>query len=138
MRKVEAQTIQAIRELANRADFAGRLLKCGNTEVWQDHIGIAHTPGYERLIQVKLHGHTIAEFYPDQDKFFLDDCGWQTTTTKSRLNAILGAFNPGAGRVYSEKFQWKLNGQDWTGSVCLPVEFSWNSWQIKLAEKLAR
>jgi hypothetical protein len=134
MRKVEAQVIQAIRELANRADFAGRLFKSGNTEVWQEHTG----PGAERFIQVKLHGHTIAEFYPDQDKFFLDDCGWQTVTTKSRLNALLGVFNPGAGRVYSDKFQWKLNGEDWTGSVYLPVEFAWDSWQLRLAEKLAR
>lgn len=138
MRKVEAQAIQAIRELTHRADFAGRLLKSGNTEVWQEHIGIAHTIGYERLIKVKLHGYTIATFYPQLDSFKLDDCGWQTVTTKSRINALLGVFNPGAGRVYSEKFEWKFNGDDWTGSVYLPVKFAWDSRQLRQAEKLAR
>lgn len=138
MRKIEAQAIQAIRQLTNRAEFSGRLFKSGNTEVCQEHNGVAHTPGYERIIKVNLHGNTIAEFYPDQDRFMLDDCGWQTVTTKSRLNTILGVFNPGAGRIYSEKFQWKLKGQDWTGSVCLPVEFARDSWQLRLAEKLAR
>lgn len=138
MRKVEAQAIQAIRELTHRAEFKGRLFKSGNTEVWQEHKGIAGTIGYQRFIQVRLHGYTIAEFYPDEDKFFLDDCGWQTVTTKSRLNALLGVFNPGAGRVYSEKFEWKLNGDDWTGSVHLPVKFAWDSWQLRQAEKLAR
>lgn len=132
MRKVEAQAIQAIRQLANRPEFKGRLFKAGNTEVCQEH------SGDERSIQVKLHGHVIATFYPHLDGFKLDDCGWQTVTTKSRLNAILGAFNPGAGRIHAERFEWKFNGDDWTGSVYLPVDFTYNSWQIKLAEKLSR
>lgn len=138
MRKVEAQAIQAIRELTHRAEFKGRLFKSGNTEVWQEHKGIAHTPGYERVITVQLHGNEIARFYPDEDTFEISDAGWRTVTTKSRINALLGVFNPGAGRVYSEKFDWKLNGEDWTGSVYLPVEFAWDSWQLRQAEKLAR
>ena len=129
--------IQAIRQLAGQADYDGRLLKCDNTEVWQDHVGIYGTPGYQRIIKVKLHGYTIAEFYADEDRFKLSDCGWQTVTTKSRLNSILGVFNPGAGRIYSQRFEWKLNGEEWDGSEYFPVEYSWDNWMLRQAEKLA-
>lgn len=137
MRKIEAQMIQAIRTLSGRADFSGRLLKSGNTEVWQEHNQPRGTYGYQRTIKVKLHGYTIAEFYADEDSFKLADCGWQTVTTKSRLNALLSVFNPGAGRIYSERFEWKLNGEDWGGFEFFPVKIEWDSWRLRQAEKLA-
>ena len=137
MRKIEAQTIQAIRTLLNRADYSGRLFKCGNMEVSQEHAGVTHTPGYDRIIQVKLHGYTIAKFYPESSQFELSDCGWQTTTTKSRLNALLSVFNPAAGRVYAKSFDWYIGDTDWSGEVSLPINLSFESWQARQAEKLA-
>ncbi len=137
MRKIEAQTIQAVRTLANRADFNGRLLKSGNMEVWQIHSGIAGTVNYDRIIQVKLHGNTIASFYPATDTFTLSDAGWQTTTTKSRINALLSVFSPAAGRVYSKAFDWYIGDSTWSGEATLPVDYRFDSWQARHAERLA-
>jgi hypothetical protein len=137
MRKIEAQTIQAVRTLANRADFNGRLLKSGNMEVWQTHLGIAGTVNYDRIIQVKLHGNIIATFYPATDTFTVSDAGWQTTTTKSRINALLSVFSPAAGRVYAKAFDWYFGESDWSGEVTLPVDYRFDSWQARQAEKLA-
>ena len=137
MRKIEAQTVQAVRTLANQADFNGRLLKSGNMEVWQIHSGIAGTVNYDRMIQVKLHGNVIATFYPATDTFTLSDAGWQTNTTKSRINALLGVFNPAAGKVYSKAFEWYFGDSAWEGEASLPVDYRFDSWQARQAEKLA-
>jgi hypothetical protein len=137
MRKIEAQTIQAVRTLANRAHYNGSLFKSGNMEVCQIHSGIAGTVHYDRTIQVKLHGNIIASFYPATDTFTLSDAGWQTVTTKSRINALLSVFSPAAGRLYSKAFEWYFGDSDWSGEVTLPVDFRFDSWQARQAEKLA-
>ena len=137
MRKIEAQTIQAVRTLANRAHYNGSLFKSGNTEVCQIHSGIVGTSGYDRTIQVKLHGNVIASFYPATDTFTVSDAGWQTTTTKSRINALLSVFNPAAGRVYSKAFEWYFGDSDWNGEATLSVDYRFDSWQARQAEKLA-
>jgi hypothetical protein len=137
MRKIEAQTIQAVRTLATRADYAGRLFKSGNTEVEQIHLGVAGTVNYDRRIQVKLHGNVIAIFYPATDTFTVSDAGRQNATTKSRINAILSVFNPAAGGVYAKSFDWYLGDSAWGGEVTLPVDFRFDSWQARQAEKLA-
>ena len=54
---------------------------------------------------VKLHGNKIAEVYSNSIVLF--DGGWQTNTTKSRLNALLDEFTPGTG-VIQRNFEWFL------------------------------
>jgi hypothetical protein len=137
MRKIEAQTIQAVRTLLNRADYSGRFFKSGNTEVSQEHLGVAHTVGYDRIIGVKLHGYTIARFFPLSRTFQVSDAGWQTTTTKSRINALLSVFNPAAGRLYARAFDWYFGNSAWEGEAILPVDYRFDSWQARQAEKLA-
>ena len=137
MRKIEAQTIQAVRTLANRAHYNGSLFKSGNMDVSQIHSGIVGTTGYTRIIQVKLHGNLIASFYPATDTFTVSDAGWQTTTTKSRITALLSVFSPAAGRVYSKAFDWYIGDSDWSGEVTLPVDYRFDSWQARQAEKMA-
>lgn len=44
---------------------------------------------------VELHGNRIAEYWPATGALNIYDAGWRTDTTKSRLNALLGAFAPG-------------------------------------------
>lgn len=44
---------------------------------------------------VLLHGNCIATYYPVSKRLDIYDCGWQSRTTKSRLNALLDAFAPG-------------------------------------------
>jgi hypothetical protein len=136
MRKVEARMIQAVRHLANWPTFEGRYLKCDNTEVWQECEGVFQTPGFTRTIKVKLHKHTIAEFYPATDRFCLDDCGWQTVTTKSRLNTLLNAFSAGSG-ISQHKWTWYCDGAEWPGSKTFPVKLSADNYTLRLAEKVA-
>ena len=57
--------------------------------------------------KVLLHGNKIAEI---GDTFLrLFDGGWQSVTTKSRLNAILRVHGcPGEG-IFQKKFEWFIN-----------------------------
>ena len=55
---------------------------------------------------VRLHGNKIAEIGDTWLKLY--DGGWRTTTTKSRLNAILSAHGNGE-RVYQKNHQWFIS-----------------------------
>ena len=89
MRKIELQMIAAIK---NNKDF-----KVANTEV------ISCT----NVTDVYLHGHLIARIGETWIELF--DGGWQTKTTKSRLNAILSAFGMDGECVFQKNFQWFVN-----------------------------
>ena len=92
MRKIESQM--------NAAINAGRDWSSANTSV--------HFNG--EVAVVRLHGNKIAEVGDDFMTIF--DGGWQSNTTKSRLNALFTEFcNPGEG-VFQKAYQWfvKVNG----------------------------
>ena len=93
MRKIETQMNTAIR---SRKDF-----RSANTEVANFTCGATGRLGSI----VKLHGNKIAEIY--NNSIVLFDGGWQTVTTKSRLNAILHEFSTGTG-VVQRNFEWFL------------------------------
>ena len=57
---------------------------------------------------VFLHGHNIATFDHGTQSVRLSSCGWETVTTKSRLNAILDEVATGAG-IFQKQFEWFLN-----------------------------
>lgn len=90
MRKIEQQMLDAIRE---RTDW-----KNSNTEVQC----VKFAPGEIDRVYVRLHGSTIAII--DNTNVEVSDCGWQTTTTKSRLNCILRELC-GAG-IYQKNHTW--------------------------------
>ena len=133
MHKIEARMIQSIQHLANWPGFDGRYLKCDNTEVWQNAV----TFNQDRIIKVRLHGHTIAEFYPEANCFILSDCGWQTTTTKSRLNALIRAFSPYSDLINQCKFEWRLGEEPWQSGTEFRIQILPNNHSLKLAAKLA-
>ena len=54
---------------------------------------------------VYLHGHQIATLDHNTQSLKLDSCGYQTVTTKSRLNAILDEVKYGA-KVYQKNWNW--------------------------------
>ena len=54
---------------------------------------------------VYLHGHQIATLDHNTQALKLDSCGYQTVTTKSRLNAILDEVKYGA-IVYQKNWNW--------------------------------
>ena len=89
MRKIETQMITAIKD---NKDF-----KVANTEV------ISCT----NVSDVYLHGHLIARIGETWIELF--DGGYQTNTTKSRLNAILSAFGMDGERVFAKNFDWFVN-----------------------------
>ena len=94
MRKIERQMQDAIR---NRVEY----WNSGNTAVETDNEGNQF---------VTLHGNLIAQISNFGD-IKLSSCGWQTNTTKSRLNAILDTFLSGIG-VYQKDFVWYIGGDE--------------------------
>ena len=94
MRKIESQMIAAIK---NSIDW-----RSANTEVVSAQDGVS---------VVYLHGNRIAEVGDDYLTLF--DGGWQSKTTKSRLNALLGEFGYTCGTkreyVFQKQFEWFVN-----------------------------
>ena len=98
MRKIEIQM--------NRAVQSGTDFSLANTSV-SHHEGVA---------VVRLHGNKIAEVGDDFITLF--DGGYQSTTTKSRLNALMAEFCSPGENVFQKAYQWflKANG------VTIPFE----------------
>ena len=141
MRKIEAQTIQAVRDLLWMAEFSGCYWRSGNMEVSQSHHGISGKLGYERIISVRLHGNEIFALRPDCQHIWFSDCGWQTVTTKSRLNVLLKCFSRGLG-LYQKKGEWFITGyglqdEKWKGFSSVPFCLDADNWMLQQAEKLA-
>ena len=108
MRKIESQMCAAIQ---SNIDW-----KSGNTEVTIDK--------ETNTSSVYLHGNLIATV-TDNDMTIYDG-GWQSNTTKSRLNALCDEFCIAGEGIFQKNFQWfvrqfvgKINGQ----SVFKNVEF---------------
>ena len=94
MRKIEQQMIAAIQ--------ANKNWSSGNTQV-VTNCGVS---------TVYLHGNKIA--LVDNNSLTLFDGGWQSVTTKSRLNALCDAFCIAGEGVFQKDFLWyvrKLVGE---------------------------
>lgn len=64
---------------------------------------------------LKLHGNTIIR-YTMKNGWEISSAGWETTTTKERLNGLLDYFNK--GKIYQKSFVWYLpNGIEFDGWV---------------------
>ena len=100
MRKIERQMNAAI---AKSVDW-----KCDNTEVVNiDGVSIVY-----------LHSNKIAEV---GDTFIrLYDGGYQSATTKSRLNAILHEHGIGGESVFQKSYQWFLRSKFGTEFTTIP------------------
>ena len=94
MRKIESQMIAAIK---SNKDF-----KVANTQV------IACS----NVSDVYLHGNLIARIGETWIELF--DGGWQSVTTKSRLNAILSEHGLKNEGVYQKAYKWFLRLTDGT------------------------
>ena len=84
MRKITADAIRAFRY---RQTF-----KRGNTEV----------KVFDNSVALFLHGNIIAEYAADGG-LYIRDGGWQSNTTKERLNGLPNV------HIYQKDFQWYLN-----------------------------
>jgi len=87
MRKIESQMNAAIK---------------GNANWTKANTSVTTTDG---VSEVRLHGNKIAEVGDDFVRIF--DGGWQSNTTKSRLNAIINEFcNAFTDGVFQKDFAW--------------------------------
>ena len=107
MRKLEKQMNFA---LSNKANWAGS----NTTVTYNDSTNCS---------SVYLHGHQIATLDHNTNALKLDSCGYETVTTKSRLNAILEEVKYGC-RVFQKNFNWfvSYNGQTrnfWDGMILI-------------------
>lgn len=109
--------MRSIETAMNRAIRYEQDWRKDNTSVEVFHHGIHGTPSYAKEIIVRLHGSRIARIFPADRRMMLSSCGWQTATTKSRLNAILTGLNFSGGRVYQEDFEWYLGDRDFTDNM---------------------
>lgn len=82
-----------------------------NSQDWKlDNTSVEYFSGMD-ISRVYLHGNLIAEVGPTYIELF--DGGWQTPTTKSRLNAILSEHGiPGEG-VFQKAGQWFFKSNDY-------------------------
>ena len=66
---------------------------------------------------LKYHGNSIAYKYNDpKGTIAITNCGWESPTTKERLNAVLYK----AGKSYSinqKNWVWYLDGKEWNGNL---------------------
>jgi len=107
MRKIERQMLQAI--VDDRPHWSK-----DNTRVeTEEHLTLEGLKQYR--VTVYLHGHRIAVYYPSNSTLHINNCGYQTNTTKSRLNVLIdfvcGGVNNG---IYQKNWNWFLtrNGVD--------------------------
>ena len=95
MRKIETQMIDAI----------------NNNQDWQSANTCVHYDPSSGASRVYLHGNKIAEVGDNYLTLF--DAGYQTQTTKSRLNAILSEFGYTCGTkreyVFQKQYEWFVN-----------------------------
>ena len=103
----DGETMRKIEEAMNRALVSGRDFKRDNTRVdW-----VRHANGDLHSASIYLHGHKIGWYYYSGEEeswmLMLDDCHYQTVTTKSRLNALLTGIGKGNRlSIFQRDFQW--------------------------------
>ena len=97
MRKIERQMNSALHAKKN---WAG-----SNTTVTYNDL--------TNCSSVLLHGHQIATLDHHSNALKLSSCGYQTNTTKSRLNALLSEFKYGC-RVFQKQWDWYLQNVNQT------------------------
>ena len=90
MRKISIAAAKALK--------SGTYFKGNNTEVAGGHLS--------------LHGNRMATFH--NGKLEITNAGWQSNTTKERLNAILDAFDIPAG-IYHKDWAWYYEDVAWDG-----------------------
>jgi len=59
---------------------------------------------------LKLHNNIIAILHPD-NTLMITNAGWQSNTTKERLNALPNV------NIVQKNFVWYLNGKEWDGNL---------------------
>ena len=108
MRKIESEMIAAVK---------------GNINWSKDNTSVTIEDG---ISKVYLHGSKIAEVGDDFLKLF--DGGYQSKTTKSRLNALLSEFGYTCGTkqeyIFQKQFEWFIQMFDLTEKAMRTIPFT--------------
>lgn len=102
MRKIEREMIEAIQAKKPYSNDNTRVAVSSDSD----------------LIKVELHGYEIARIIGNT--LYLSDCGYQTKTTKSRLNCLLNHFN--LPIIYSKNYQWYIGVNVWEGNTSYLID----------------
>ena len=110
MRKLERQMNFAV---SNKSNWCG-----SNTQVTYNES--------TNCSSVCLHGHLIATFDHNLKAVKINSCGYQTVTTKSRLNALLEEVKFGC-KIFQKDFDWFIGYQDqvasfWDGMILIDAD----------------
>ena len=114
MRLIEKEMCQALR---NEWDW-----RKDNTRVrWSANPSVKG-----KYAEVYLHGNLIAVYNPWVSELTILDGGWQSVTTKSRLNALINEFVGPREGVFQRDWVWyytNLDGESvrWTGDHTYPT-----------------
>ena len=96
MRKIEREMLQAIVD----------------ERTWsKDNTRVGIEKGYRSTVY--LHGHRIACYYPANAHLLVNNCGYATNTTKSRLNALIDfVADPTKNGIFQKNWEWfiRING----------------------------
>ena len=103
MRKIEQQMTEAVQSNSN----------------WSKDNTTVHFNAETGESLIRLHGNLIAVV--DEDSMTLYDGGYQSTTTKSRLNALCDAFGYSGEGVFQKNWTWFV--RLWTGTEFHTTEF---------------
>ena len=102
MRKIEQQMNSAIQ----------------NNQNWQNSNTAVTFDEESSVSSVFLHGNKIAEVGDTFIRLF--DGGWQSNTTKSRLNAILSEHGDCGDKVFAKNFDWFVQMNTVQGLTVVP------------------
>ena len=109
MRKIERAMIQAIIDKRNWTS--------SNTSVKYDN--------ESGLSQIFLHGHNIAEYGHGDISLAVNNCGYETNTTKSRLNVLINfVADPTKNGIFQKNWNWFITLDGITQS------FPCNRWMV--------
>ena len=67
---------------------------------------------------LKYQGNAIAYKYNDPNKTIaITNCGWESNTTKERLNGVISLSGLNNSGIYQKNWNWYLDGKEWDGSL---------------------
>ena len=125
MRLIETKMNKAIRRGGNFSN--------GNTSV-QTVSYLDSQDVYREESKVFLHGNHIATYDHTSKELSLFDGGWQSNTTKSRLNALLSEFTYNGLSLVQRNWSWFLRDNDFTNKALVPFVSGmtvWNRGKLK-------
>ena len=95
-----------MRQIETQMNMAIRSLLSGGSTNWAGSNTMVTKNENNGNVSVFLHGNQIATIANDFVAIY--DGGWQSNTTKSRLNALLSEFRPHT-RVFQKSYQWFIS-----------------------------